>query len=62
MSQAKAFERHNQNPRYYQVQTRLTERQEQAFTALVRKTRSNRAETARRLIAKGLEDLQGVTL
>lgn len=62
MSGHKAFERNNASPRYFQVQTRLTERQERAFTALMRKTRCSRAETARQLIAKGLEELHGVAL
>lgn len=62
MSHHKSFDRDNTSPRYVQVQTRLTHTQAMAFNAMMRKTGCTRAETARQLIAKGLEKLQGVTL
>lgn len=62
MSDQKAFERHDSDPRDYHVQTKLTQRQAVVFKALMLKTRCNKAETARQLIAKGLEELQGVAL
>lgn len=55
MSVAKAFERHNDKPRYFQVQTRLTSQQERYFIRFMRKNRCTRAEAARVLIANGLQ-------
>lgn len=62
MSAAKAFERHEAAPRSYHIQTRLSANQEKHFIALMRKTGCSRSETARQLIAKGLEELRGVSL
>lgn len=56
----KAFDRLDATPRYFQVQTRLTDWQEAHFLRYMKKNRCTRAEAARVLIAKGLEELQGV--
>jgi len=55
MSVPRAFERHDQNPRYFQVQTRLSTRQEQEFVRYMRKNGLNRAQAARVLISRWLE-------
>ncbi len=55
MSAQKAFERHTYSPRYYHVQTRLTDRQESHFIRFMKKNRYSRSEAARQLIAIGLE-------
>ena len=62
MSAAKAFERHETAPRSYHIQTRLSANQEKHFVAMMKQTGCSRAETARQLIAKSLEELQGVSL
>lgn len=57
-----ARSRNTISPMLCHVQTRLSDRQATAFNAHMRKTGCTRAETARQLIAKGLEELQGVAL
>lgn len=58
----KAFERCNDTPRYFQVQTRLTDWQEAHFIRFMQKNRCSRSEAARALIAKGLEATLEVAL
>jgi len=62
MSAAKAFERHETDPRSYHIQTRLSANQEKYFVAMMKQTGCTRSETARQLIARSLEELQGVSL
>lgn len=57
MTARKAFERHTDSPRYYHVQTRLTDWQESHFVRFMKKNRCSRSEAARPLIARGLEVL-----
>lgn len=62
MKRRQPSSRNTVRPMLCQVQTRLTHNQAMAFNAMMRKTGCTRAETARQLIAKGLEELQGVAL